>query len=179
MSTRARWNGLAGRIWPAGRSLVTPELDEQKCIQMIGILPGPKKKWRIKRWRIGQILLYYLQWFPPFKRRVWVLSDEWTISEWISSKITFLWAAKYHLLFVCSEFLCALKLLSNLLLLCTLPPVPDRVIVFFPSTIISDYRLLQVFAISINFELLWLPAVSGRLRRIPTLVPHHLIVASP
>jgi len=25
------------------------ELDEQKCTQKIGILPGPTKKWRIKR----------------------------------------------------------------------------------------------------------------------------------
>jgi len=25
------------------------ELDEQKCIQKIGILPGPTKKWRIRR----------------------------------------------------------------------------------------------------------------------------------
>jgi len=37
------------------------ELDEQKCTQKIGILPGTTKKWRIKRikrWRIKQILLY-------------------------------------------------------------------------------------------------------------------------
>ena len=27
MSTRAGWNGFADRIWPAGRSLVTPALD--------------------------------------------------------------------------------------------------------------------------------------------------------
>jgi len=25
------------------------ESDEQKCVQKIGILPGPTKKWRIKR----------------------------------------------------------------------------------------------------------------------------------
>jgi len=29
------------------------ELDEQKCTQKIGILPGPTKKWRIRR-----VLLY-------------------------------------------------------------------------------------------------------------------------
>jgi len=28
MSTRAGWNGFAGRIWPAGRSLVTPVLHD-------------------------------------------------------------------------------------------------------------------------------------------------------
>ena len=28
MSTRAGWNGFAGRIWPAGRSLETPVLDQ-------------------------------------------------------------------------------------------------------------------------------------------------------
>ena len=28
MSTRAGWNGFAGRIWPAGRSLVTPDLPQ-------------------------------------------------------------------------------------------------------------------------------------------------------
>ena len=31
------------------KSLRTTELDEQKCTQKIGILPGPTKKWRIKR----------------------------------------------------------------------------------------------------------------------------------
>ena len=33
MSTRAGWNGFAGQIWPAGRSLVTPGLD-QKCLSL-------------------------------------------------------------------------------------------------------------------------------------------------
>ena len=38
MSTRAGWNGFAGRIWPAGRSLVTPALDKllfQICVVVI------------------------------------------------------------------------------------------------------------------------------------------------
>jgi len=44
---------IEGRMWPYGRRLCTVELydcelDEQ-CTQKIGILPGPTKKWRIKR----------------------------------------------------------------------------------------------------------------------------------
>jgi len=33
----------------AKKRLGNTELDEQKCTQKIGILPGPTKKWRIKR----------------------------------------------------------------------------------------------------------------------------------
>jgi len=41
---RAGFNLATGRFWPAGRMFDTPDLDEQKCTQKIGILPGPTKK---------------------------------------------------------------------------------------------------------------------------------------
>ena len=45
IASRAGWNGFAGRIWPAGRSLETPALNTPLYVSQTIILWGYETNW--------------------------------------------------------------------------------------------------------------------------------------
>jgi len=50
MASRARWNGFTGRIWPAGRSLETPGIEEDyRKFFELAPLPITRKKSLVTR----------------------------------------------------------------------------------------------------------------------------------